>query len=201
MDEEHRTNLEKVISRLEDAGLRLRKHKCTFFTTEVVNQTTDVKLTQSWRLRFLLIWRNWNPLGTFELLWKVHFPSAYAVSASSPNITEQLSLEMGIWATGSVWHMQANVGISASTSALYDGTKDLIVLRDPSPFGVGAVLAHRETDGLEHPFAFASRSLTPAERNYSHLDKEGLTIIFAVKYFHQHLFGRHFLFTTDHKPL
>ena len=66
---------------------------------------------------------------------------------------------------------------------------------------MGVVLAHRDPNGLEHPIAFASRSLTPVEHNYSHLDKEGLAIIFAVKYFHQYLYGRHFVITTDHKPL
>jgi hypothetical protein len=46
-----------------------------------------------------------------------------------------------------------------------------------------------------------SRTLSKAETNYSHLDKEALAIIFGVKKYHQHLYGRHFEIQTDHTPL
>ena len=49
--------------------------------------------------------------------------------------------------------------------------------------------------------AFASRTLSPAERKYAHLDKEGLSIIFGVKKFHGYLFGRKFVICSDHKLL
>ena len=55
--------------------------------------------------------------------------------------------------------------------------------------------------GEAKPIAFASRSLTPAEKKYSQLDKEGLAIIFGVKRFHQYLAGRIFSIYSDHKPL
>ena len=55
-------------------------------------------------------------------------------------------------------------------------------------------------DGLEKPVAYASRTLSTVERNYGHLDKEALAVVFAVKKFHQFLFGRHFKIYTDHKP-
>ena len=61
-------------------------------------------------------------------------------------------------------------------------------------------MSHVMPEG-EKPVGFASRTLTKAELNYSHLDKEGLAIIFGIKKFHQYLQGHHFSIKTDHKPL
>ena len=51
------------------------------------------------------------------------------------------------------------------------------------------------------PVAFASRTLTNAEKKYSQIEKEGLACIFAVKSFHQYLSRHHFILRTKHKPL
>ena len=56
-------------------------------------------------------------------------------------------------------------------------------------------------DGFEKPVAYASRSLSPAERRYSQLDMEALAIIFAVTKFRQYLFGRHCVILLDHSYL
>jgi hypothetical protein len=83
----------------------------------------------------------------------------------------------------------------------FDPDKKLILECDASPVGVGAVLSLQLDNGLCKPIAFASRSLSHAEKIYSQLDREGLAIVFGVKRFHQYLYGRKFTIYSDHKPL
>ena len=83
----------------------------------------------------------------------------------------------------------------------YNQDLPLILECDASPYGVGAVLSHEMEDGSTKPVSFASRSLTPTEKRYAHLDKEALAIIFGVKRFHLYLAGRKFSIVSDHRPL
>ena len=48
--------------------------------------------------------------------------------------------------------------------------KPFVLETDASIEGLGAVLPQSQEDGLLHPVAYASRSLTPAERNYSNTE-------------------------------
>ncbi|GFW78351.1 uncharacterized protein K02A2.6 [Trichonephila clavipes] len=65
----------------------------------------------------------------------------------------------------------------------------------------GCVLSHVYPDGSERPIAFASRTLSGSEKKYSQIDKEALSIVWAVRKFYLYLKGRRFTLITDHKPL
>uniref|UniRef100_A0A1X7VNS7 Reverse transcriptase domain-containing protein n=1 Tax=Amphimedon queenslandica TaxID=400682 RepID=A0A1X7VNS7_AMPQE len=72
----------------------------------------------------------------------------------------------------------------------FDPALPISLATDASTYGIGAVVSHTMPDGRERPVAFASRTMTATEKNYSQLEKEALAIVFGVKKFHQNLYGR-----------
>ena len=61
---------------------------------------------------------------------------------------------------------------------------------------MGAVL-----EQVGYVVAYASRTLTKSERNYSVIQKESLAALYAMKQFRHYLLGWPFTLVTDHAPL
>ncbi|GFO29283.1 Pol polyprotein [Plakobranchus ocellatus] len=83
----------------------------------------------------------------------------------------------------------------------FNPKREIVLVCDASPIGVGAILSQVDDNGDEKPVIYASRALSDAERKYSQIDREGLALIFAVKKFHKYIYGRDFKLVTDYKPL
>ncbi len=79
--------------------------------------------------------------------------------------------------------------------------KPFVVATDASSQALGAVLSQHDEDGREHPVQYASRCLTPAERNYSTFEREALAVVFAFKKFRPFLLSNRVTLLTDHQAL
>ena len=86
---------------------------------------------------------------------------------------------------------------SAPVLRYYDTNLDVTIECDASDYGLGAVLLQQN-----QPICYASRTLTPTERNYAQIEKECLAIVFATERFEQYVLGCDIIhIKTDHKPL
>ena len=80
-----------------------------------------------------------------------------------------------------------------------------ILQLDASDVGLSAILAQKLVDDddvtREHVIAYASRTLSAAERKYNATERECLAIIYGCNYYRPYLEGTRFTAVTDHKAL
>ena len=211
-DEDHLiSNLEEVLKRLTSAGLRLRKNKCVFMKPQVtyLGHKVSKEGIQPLDDKVDAITNEPALKNVSEL--KLYLSMINYYQKFLPNLSSMLAPLNELLCKETCWHwgqeqmqeFQKSKEFLRSSRLLvhFDSQKELTLACDASQYGLGAVLPHWMEDGSEHPTAYAYRTLTNAERNYSNLQREALALVFGVKKFHQYIYGRHFSLVTDHKPL
>ena len=207
---DHWKKFESVLQRLADFGFRLRSEKChlimkkvDYLGFEISEEGRRPSPTACEAVRDLP-----RPASTDEVkafLGKIGYYSNFVPQMSTKAaplyamLTSQAKFEWTDACERAFKVLKEDI-LKSSCLTHYDPSKQLILATDGSPYGVGAVLSQLE-DGIEKPIAFASKTLTPAQRGYSQLDREGLAVIFGVTKFHKFLFGRKFVLQLDNKPL
>ena len=207
----HLQNLNRVLSILATAGLKLNKAKCAFLMPQVeyLGHIIDQHGLHPTKEKVKAIREAPQPHNVNELRSFLGIINYYG--KFMPNLSTKLAPLYNLlqkeakwqWGTKQIKAFQdAKNALQDNTLLVhYDSSKQLVLACDASPHGLGAVLSHIMEDGEERPVAYASRTLTAAEKNYSQLEKEALAIVYAVGKFHYYLYGRHFIIQSDHQPL
>ena len=208
--QEHLENLRRLLQRLQDKGLRCRREKCLFAQTSVeylghrlskdgiakghkvdavqkMPPPTDVKSLRSF-------------LGSVQFYGKF-LPNMSTIAEPLYKLT-RCDVPWNWGSEQQTSFDKIKVMLSQDTVlANFDPSVQVGISCDASNTGLGAVLFHRYPDGSERPIANASKTLTDTQRKYSQIQKEALSIVFALFKFHQYLYGRKFILVTDHRPL
>ena len=82
-----------------------------------------------------------------------------------------------------------------------DYTKPFLLDTDACDTGLRAVLSQVDEYGAERVVAYASSTLSRAERRYCVTRKELLAVTTFIKHFRPYLLGRRFTLRTDHGSL
>eukprot|EP00752_Nemacystus_decipiens_P016839 g15071.t1 len=85
--------------------------------------------------------------------------------------------------------------------AVADGSRVFLLFCDASIDGFGASLEQEQPDGSVKPIIYISRATLPSERNWTPLDLEVGSIVWAIKRLRGYLWMNKFRIFTDHQAL
>ena len=211
-DFSHNQILRIVLNKLKCACLRLNKSKCKFFTDKVeyLGYVFDRSGVQSSASKISVIVNAPAPTDIKQvqsLIGLCNFYSRFIHQFATKMQPFYPLIQKNAKFEGTELHQNAFEQIKqdfASNDVLqhFNPTLETCIETDSSSYGVGVVLLKRlKQSYLWLPVEFAGRRLNSAERNYSQLEREALSVIFGVDKFKIYLLGSHFIIKNDHKPL
>lgn len=209
--QEHLGHLREVFKRLRNAGLKINVDKCQFaksrlkFLGYIVGngelETDPEKISA--------VANYPRPSNVSELRrflgfvgWYRRFVPRFAsVAAPLTDLLKHKCTKFS-WSEGqeNAFITLKECLISAPILACPNFDLPFAIECDASGVGIGGVLTQND-EGQERVIAYCSRTLSPAERNYSTTERECLAVLFAINKFKPYIEGYRFIVITDHASL
>ena len=214
--DEHISRLEAVFERLHKAKLKLKASKCFFIKDQIKYLghivSKDGIQTDPDKISTVVNWP--TPTSVKEVRRFIGFAGFYRrfiknFSSVARPLHNLLKVPEGQKTSQFSWNLDQEEAFiklkkllsSSPVLAFADFTKPFLLHTDASGDGIGAVL-YQEQDNKERPIAFASRSLSPSEKNYPAHKREFLALKWAISdKFRDYLYGAKFIVCTDNNPL
>ena len=222
--DEHIERLEKVFERLVEAGLKLSPAECNLFQKElqylghivspegIATDPKKVECVREWPVP-----QNLKQLQSFlgfvgyyrrfiKDFSKIGRPLYDLFKGSGCGKRKGKNKQQPVPFHWSEVHQAAfdklvSMCCEAPVLAYADYSKPFLLHTDASLDGLGVVL-YQKQEGKERVIGYASRALTPSERNYPVHKLEFLALKWAVTdKFQDYLYGNQFTVRTDNNPL
>jgi hypothetical protein len=211
--EEHYEHVRSVLQRLKDADLQVKLEKCQFHVQTVeflgyVISPEGISMDPA-KIEAILSWP--VPTSVRDIQVFLGFANFYRrfirnFSRVVAPITRLLKKDVPF-----AWDQQAQGAFDELRKAFtaepilchFDPSKACFLEPDASKTALGAVCSQPDDNGVLHPVAFYSRSLTAPERNYHVHDTELLAAIEGLEHWRHYFAYSPFPATilTDHKNL
>ncbi|KAG1952105.1 retrotransposable element [Pimephales promelas] len=209
--EDHDFNLSTVLQKLKESGLVLNEKKCNFKQTSLrfLGHVISANGILPDREHLNAVCEAPPPSDAASLQsflglvsWYSKFLPGFAtVVAPMRECAKEKGQFSWTPAAQSSFENIKQMLVSSPALAIYDPTLHSIISTDASDYGLGAVFTQVQSDGTEKPVAFASRTLTDAEKKYSIVEKEALACVWATEKWRTYVWGHRFTLRTDHQAL
>ena len=207
---EHDRRLFVVLKRLQSAGWTLNSEKCSFrkSSIQILGHNVSEKGVLPDQKRIDAVLKMSPPQNVTEVkrfMGMVNFMGKFIPNLSTlanPLYDLMRAKNEWIWQEPqmSAFNTIKEIITSPPVLVLYDVSKDIKVSVDSSSYGLGAVMLQKYDEDYK-PVAYASRTLTNAEKNYSQIEKEATAVAWGCEKFSNYIIGKSIVIETDHKPL
>ncbi|MCG8049195.1 MAG: DDE-type integrase/transposase/recombinase [Candidatus Thiodiazotropha taylori] len=208
--EEHRAKLEKLLTRFEDAGLKIKPDKCELLPERMkllghVISTAGIEVDQE-KISVIKAWP--TPSNITELRsFLAHCGYYQRFIADYADITAPLR-KLDKQNVQFVWNEECSSAFNALKSALCSTSVlaypcyelPFILDVDASENGLGATLSQIQNDE-ERPIAFAAKAFQGGQKNYTVYQKEMLALAWGLDHFEPYIYGQQLTVRTDNQAL